>query len=196
MLRPHPVSIVEIGAYWLIVLAGAAALLTAYVRHREKGDATRRSRLSTLGIAIQGIGFVCVGIGPVDGHLPWWDTGSLVGAAVMLALGASAIGIFLAATSAMGKNWSVVARMRSDHQLVRTGPFRVVRHPIYLALLLFLPSLAVAFGHYAQLVAAVPFYIIGTMVRVREEEKLLRAQFGDDHARYVREVPAFIPFLR
>lgn len=96
----------------------------------------------------------------------------------------------------MGRNWSVVARMRSDHELVRTGPFAVVRHPIYLALFLYMLSFAIGFGHFAQLLIAVPFYWVGTIIRIREEEKLLRAQFGEDHARYVREVPAIIPFIR
>jgi protein-S-isoprenylcysteine O-methyltransferase Ste14 len=86
--------------------------------------------------------------------------------------------------------------MRADHQLVRTGPFALVRHPIYLALLLYLVSIGAAFGHWLNLLLAVPVSMVGTLIRVREEEKLLRAQFGEDHARYVREVPAFIPFIR
>jgi protein-S-isoprenylcysteine O-methyltransferase Ste14 len=110
-------------------------------------------------------------------------------------LGGSAIGIFIAATRAMGKNWSVVARLRSDHQLVRTGPFRVVRHPIYVALFLYLLSFGVAFGHLWQFVISLPIYGAGTMIRIRVEEKLLRARFGEDHARYAREVSAFIPGL-
>ena len=95
-----------------------------------------------------------------------------------------------------GKELGVVARTRSDHKLVRSGPFAVVRHPIYLALLLYLLSFGIAFGHLGQLLIAVPLYCVGAAIRIREEEKLLRAQFGEEHARYVREVPAFIPFLR
>jgi protein-S-isoprenylcysteine O-methyltransferase Ste14 len=74
----------------------------------------------------------------------------------------------------MGKNWSLIARTRSDHQLVRNGPFAIVRHPIYLAL---------------------PLYLAGTAIRIRDEEALLRAQFGEEHARYAREVPALIPLI-
>ena len=90
----------------------------------------------------------------------------------------------------------VLARMRSDHQLVRSGPFAVVRHPIYLALFFYMLSFAIAFGHWAQLAIGIPLYWAGALIRIREEDKLLAAQFGDDHARYVREVPAVIPFLR
>ncbi len=128
--------------------------------------------------------------------LPWSSPPALIAAALVALLGGGAIAIFIAATRAMGKNWAVVARTLSDHKLVRSGPFAVVRHPIYLALLLYLLSFGIAFGHLGQLLVAVPLYCIGAAIRVREEEKLLRAQFGEEHARYVREVPAFIPFLR
>jgi protein-S-isoprenylcysteine O-methyltransferase Ste14 len=71
----------------------------------------------------------------------------------------------------------------------------MVRHPIYLALLLYLISIAAALGHWHQLLIAVPLYLAGTLIRIRDEEALLRAQFGDEHARYVRDVPALIPLI-
>lgn len=113
----------------------------------------------------------------------------------MLLLGGTAIALFLSAASTMGKNWSLVARTRTDHLLVRSGPFAMVRHPIYLALLLYLLSIAAALGHWQQLLVAVPLYLAGTIVRIRDEEQLLRAQFGEEHPRYAREVPALFPFI-
>jgi protein-S-isoprenylcysteine O-methyltransferase Ste14 len=110
-------------------------------------------------------------------------------------LAGAAVTLFIASSAAMGKNWSVVARTRADHQLIRTGPFAVVRHPIYLSLLLVLLSMAIAFGHWLNLMIALPLFAAGTVIRIREEEKLLRELFGEDHARYVREVPAFIPLI-
>jgi protein-S-isoprenylcysteine O-methyltransferase Ste14 len=196
MFRPLPISLLQFGLFWIVVAVGAAALIRAFARNRQSGDAAKKSRLSTIGIVLQGIGFGSAGFGPVRIALPWSANSSLVCSALVALLGGSAVAIFIAATRAMGKNWSVVARTRSDHQLVRSGPFGVVRHPIYLALFLYLLSFAIAFGHFGQLLIAAPIYWAGMIIRVHEEEKLLRAQFGDDHARYVREVPAFIPFLR
>jgi protein-S-isoprenylcysteine O-methyltransferase Ste14 len=194
MFRPFPVSLLQFSLFWLVVAIGAVALFRAFRGSSERGAAAKRSWASTGGIALEAVGFAATGFGPVRVALAWSAPASLVSSLVVVLLGGSAIGLFIAATRAMGKNWSVVARMRSDHQLVRSGPFAVVRHPIYLALFLYLLSFAVAFGHIANLIVAVPFFCIGTVVRIREEEKLLRAQFGEDHARYVREVPAFIPF--
>jgi protein-S-isoprenylcysteine O-methyltransferase Ste14 len=195
MLRPYPVSFLQFSLFCLIVFVGAVALFRAFAGSSDRGAAAKRSWLSTTGIAIQALGFGATGFGPIRIALPWSARSSLVCSAIVVLLGGSAIAIFVAATRVMGKNWSVVARTRSDHQLVRSGPFAVVRHPIYLALFLYLLSFAVAFGHFVNLIVAVPFYCVGTVVRIREEEKLLRAQFGEEHARYVREVPAFIPFI-
>ena len=196
MFRPHPISFLQFGLFWIIVVAGGVALVRAFSRSRRGGDAAKKSKLSIAGIVLQAIGFAATGFGPVRFTLPWSAPASILCSLLVALLGGAAIAIFIAATRAMGKNWSVVARMRSDHQLVRRGPFAIVRHPIYLAMLLYMLSFGVAFGHVGQLLIAVPLYCAGAIVRIREEEKLLGAQFGDEHARYVREVPAFIPFLR
>jgi len=195
MLRPHPISFLQFGTFWLIVAIGAAALIRALARKPKDGGTAKKSRVSSTGIALQAVGFGAVGLGPVRFALPWSAAASILWAALVALLGGAAVAIFIAATRAMGKNWSVVARTRSDHQLVRSGPFAVVRHPIYVALFLYMLSFGVAFGHFTQLLIGVPFFCAGTFIRIREEEKLLRAQFGEAHARYVREVPAVIPFI-
>ena len=196
MLRPYPISLPQFGVFWGVVAVGAVALLRTLVRRSGPETGAKRSRLSTVGIALQGVGFGTTGFGPVHVALPWSSPSSIICTLLVALLGGAAVAIFIAATRAMGKNWSVVARTRSDHQLVRSGPFAVVRHPIYLALLLYLLSFGIAFGHFRQLAIALPFYLAGAIIRIRVEETLLRAQFGEEHARYVREVPAFIPFIR
>jgi protein-S-isoprenylcysteine O-methyltransferase Ste14 len=196
MFRPHPISFLQFGAFWIIMIVGATALIRTFARSRQSAEVGKKSRWSTVGIALQAVGFGAVGFGPIRFALPWSAPASILSTALVALLGGGAVAIFIASSRAMGKNWSVVARTRSDHQLVRTGPFAVIRHPIYVALFLDMLSFAVAFGHFGQLLIAVPFYCAGMIVRVREEEKLLRAQFGEDHVRYVREVPAFIPLTR
>jgi protein-S-isoprenylcysteine O-methyltransferase Ste14 len=187
--------LLQFALFWAVVVVGGIALYRAFARSAERGSAAKKSGLSTVGIALQTVAFFGIGFGQLHIALPWWAPSSLICSALVALLGGSAIAIFVAATKAMGKNWSVVARTRSDHELVRTGPFAVVRHPIYLALFLYMLSFGIAFGHFGQLLLALPVYIIGAIIRIREEEKLLRAQFGEEHARYVLEVPAFIPFI-
>lgn len=194
MFRPYAISVLQFGIYWIVFIVGAIALARAFgARKRESG--AKRSGLSTIGIALQGVGFAAVGVGAIRVAVPWWAPSSIICSLLVALLGGSAIAIFVAATRTMGKNWSIVARTRSDHELITTGPFAVVRHPIYLALLLYLLGFGIAFGHLGQFAVGLPFYFAGTWIRIRVEETMLRRQFGDEHARYVRDVPAVIPFI-
>lgn len=93
----------------------------------------------------------------------------------------------------MGANWSLVARTRADHQLVQTGPFAFVRHPIYVALLGLMIATAIAGGHVRNLVLAIPLYGVGTWLRIVYEERLLRQAFGAGYDAYARRVRCFIP---
>ncbi len=95
----------------------------------------------------------------------------------------------------MGANWSLVARTREDHRLVQTGPFALVRNPIYVALLGMICALAIALGHAVNLVLAIPLYLIGTLMRVSIEERLLREMFGQAFDDYARRVKRFIPLV-
>ena len=192
----QPVGLPQLVAFALVVAAGAVTLIRTFVGSWDPRSAGRKSGRSRLGIALQALGFALAGSGRIEVALPWSSANSVVSTLVVALIGGTAAWLFHAAATEMGRNWSIVARTRADHQLVRSGPFAIVRHPIYLAMWLYLFSLGVAFGHWLTLLAGLPFFLAGTLIRVREEEKLLRAQFGEDHARYVREVPAFIPYIR
>ena len=196
MVWHQPVGVPQLVAFALVLAAGSITLIRTLVRSRAPGAAGRSSSRSRLGVALQALGFALTGSGRIDMALPWSSADSLVSTLVVVLIGGTAAGLFRAAATEMGRNWSIVARTRADHQLVRSGPFAIVRHPIYLAMWLCLFSLGVAFGHWLTLLIGLPFFLAGTLIRVREEEKLLRAQFGEDHARYVREIPAFIPYIR
>lgn len=195
MFAPHAVSFLQLNAFVLVTALFVTAVAWIALRNVDHSRYSRRRLRSTVGIALQSLGCAGAGIGLAKPTLPWWAPYSLVSTTLVILLGGAACGLFLSAASTMGKNWSLVARTRTDHELVRTGPFAMVRHPIYLAILLYLISIAAALGHWPQLLFAVPLYLAGSAIRIRDEELLLRARFGEDHARYVREVPALIPLI-
>lgn len=161
-----------------------------------EGITSARSRLSIVGIVIQSAGFVVVAAAPVAFSTPSKSFRSFALAAIALGLGVGGALLFDRSAKALGANWSLVARTREEHHLVRDGPFARMRHPIYFAMLLLLVALSIGLGHIWGLVAAIPLFWVGTAIRIREEERLLRQQFGDAYDKYAREVPAFIPFLR
>ena len=173
----------------------ALALIAARLRagRAPKVAVTRRNNASIIWILGQGLGIAIVGYGQIRVTLDPMSHRALVGGFVVLVLMLGAVLLFHASSRTMGKNWSLVARTREDHQLVQTGPFAFVRHPIYVALFLFMVAMAIAYGHSRNLIVGVPVYALATWFRIRHEEGLLRAQFGADYDRYAARVKRFVP---
>jgi len=190
-----PVGLPGLAALAFGFLAFFTALMAARYRasRSDKVAVARRNRASWIWIGIQGVGIAIAGYGRIDVTLDPMSAKALVECVVVLALMLGAVGLFHASSRTMGKNWSLVARTRQDHQLVQTGPFAVVRHPIYVALFLFMIAMAIAYGHTANLILAVPVFAAATWLRVQHEEQLLRAQFGAEYDAYATRVKRFVP---
>ncbi len=94
----------------------------------------------------------------------------------------------------IGRNWSANVTIKQDHELVRGGPYAVVRHPIYSGLLLAVLGTAVALGEVRGLIAFV-LALIGWRMKSLVEEKFMAEQFGDEYGKYKRKVKALIPFI-
>lgn len=189
-----PVSLLQI---WTFSACGALffvfLLRALWGRSPEVG--AKRDRRSQLGIAIQSIGIALAGFGRIKPTLDSLSPSGLAGTAAVLLLMGGAIALFAGSSRELGRNWSLVARMRSDHELVRTGPYAHIRHPIYLGMLLFLLALAAGLGHWAQLLIALPVFFIGTAMRTRSEDSLLEQSFGQSFREYRNSTPAIIPRL-
>jgi protein-S-isoprenylcysteine O-methyltransferase Ste14 len=115
-------------------------------------------------------------------------------AAVLLA--AASVAVMLACQRALGRQFAYQARLVEGHRLITTGPYRYVRNPIYTALF----GLGLATGLVLSRWPVVPIFAVlyaaGTVIRVRSEERLLRAEFGPEFEDYARRVPAFVPIPR
>jgi protein-S-isoprenylcysteine O-methyltransferase Ste14 len=84
--------------------------------------------------------------------------------------------------------------LKEDHELITSGPYALVRHPIYTGLLLAFVGCAVARGEWRGVLAvAVVFAVLWHKLRL--EEKWLGAQFGEPYAAYSRRVAALVPYL-
>lgn len=197
LVHPEPTSVYSVVALFCSLFAWVAVLLIARGRRGPAGTevTSKRDSGSMLGVAVQAIGFLAVGFGPLDLVLGAPDGPAIAELVVVLVLIAGVIGLFFASSRAMGRNWAIVARTRDDHQLVTWGPFAVIRNPIYVALFVWILVMALALGHWRGLVLAVPLYWIGTWMRVRREEALLRAQFGIAYDAYAARVKRFVPGL-
>jgi protein-S-isoprenylcysteine O-methyltransferase Ste14 len=111
-----------------------------------------------------------------------------------LALTVVGIGTAIWARLSLGSNWSGMVTLKKDHQLIRSGLYRWVRHPIYTGILLAMFGTAMIGGHLrgwvGMALALAAFYI-----KARREEKFLREEFGLAFEEHARRTGRFFPKL-
>ncbi len=115
-----------------------------------------------------------------------------------LALVFASVAIQMAFSSVkhLGKQFRLHAGLYHDHELVRTGAYAVVRHPIYAALLAMLFATILIVTPFRWAVVSVAVFIAGTEIRVRTEDRLLASRFGQEFSEYRTRVSAYLPFVR
>jgi protein-S-isoprenylcysteine O-methyltransferase Ste14 len=92
----------------------------------------------------------------------------------------------------LGKNWSAEVRIRTGHQLIRTGPYARLRHPIYTGLLLALIGTALVIGKYRALMA-IAIFLLGFTRKAKREEAFLAQEFGPALEEHKRLTGFFLP---
>ena len=95
----------------------------------------------------------------------------------------------------LGRNWSGVVTIKQDHELIDTGPYALVRHPIYTGLLVAFVGSAVVRGEWPGVLAVLIAWA-ALWRKLRLEERWMIDRFGERYAAYCKRVPALIPFLR
>ena len=119
------------------------------------------------------------------GLWPFW-----LGAAVTVA------GLLFAvwAREHLGRNWSRSVTIKQGHELISTGPYALVRHPIYTGILAGFLGMAVAISQVRGFLAFALFFL-ALWIKLRMEEQWMRSQFGEEYANYARHTAALIPYL-
>jgi protein-S-isoprenylcysteine O-methyltransferase Ste14 len=92
----------------------------------------------------------------------------------------------------IGRYWSSTVSLRAGHELIRTGPYARIRHPIYTGILLAVVGTALAIGRYRALVAFVIMLLAFTW-KSKREEALLAGQFGSAFEEHRRHTGFFLP---
>jgi protein-S-isoprenylcysteine O-methyltransferase Ste14 len=158
----------------------------------------KREPGSLFGVALQGVSYGIVwGVHrtmftPFISHS---EPLALAASVLAMVAAASSVWLIMAALKTLGKEWSLTARLVEGHQLATSGPYAYVRHPIYTGMLGMLMATGLAVSHWAALLGALVVFFVGTIIRVRREEKLLRGAFGEQFEAYARRVPAILPGL-
>ena len=157
---------------------------------REESVGSRLLHVVPLVIAGLLLWFDKVPLGPLETELlPWAPWEFWTGAAIT----AAGLGFAVWARVHIGRNWSGTVTLKQDHELVDSGPYAIVRHPIYTGLLLAFVGSALARDEWRGVLAVVIAWV-ALWRKLRVEEKWMLELFGEKYADYRRRVPALIPF--
>lgn len=131
------------------------------------------------------------------GVVPWqferlWTAGPVFGWA-MVALTAASLAFTWWARLAMGRLWNGGVSRTAEHRVIESGPFALVRHPIYTGMIAAVWGVAVLQARPLALLGAVLF-ALGFTLKARLEERFLAAEFPG-YEDYRRRVPMIVPFV-
>jgi protein-S-isoprenylcysteine O-methyltransferase Ste14 len=177
---------------WIVLVA--VWVVGAFMTRQTARQQTSNSRLWQMGIVLlgmwllfgQGTGFAWMD----EAAFPMTEIVTIAGLATTLAGVAFAIW----ARATLGANWSGVITVKVGHNLVRRGPYRIVRHPIYTGLLIAVAGTALTYGSIRGILS-LPIVAFGLWLKTLTEERFMVQEFGEEYLCYKREVRALVPFL-
>ena len=172
-------------AYWVV-----GALRTRATVRRESFGA----RYGVMLVEVVGFTLLFNGdanIGPLSRHfLPRTETGADLG----ILLTWAGLGLAIWARYHLGQYWSGRITLKEGHQLIRTGPYARLRHPIYTGLDLAVIGTGLVFDRW-RCVAAVCVITIGFVIKAKREEALLAGQFGEAFVEHRKHTGFLLPKL-
>ncbi len=150
----------------------------------KEGGTLRLFKLVGLFVVAAGIGEYVFWSKPIV----WWI--------VLLGVLVSASSFYLRnqAIKALGKFWSLHVEIRDNHQFVKSGPFRFVRHPAYTSMVMEIVAVGLVLQAPVSAAVALILFVPVLYKRITIEERELIAKFGEDYSTYRKLTPALLPF--
>jgi protein-S-isoprenylcysteine O-methyltransferase Ste14 len=180
------------GYIWLVLL-GVWVVMRVRVKQTREKDSSGRYALHVVSMVV-GLWLLFeryFKLGALDQVLITQTQWVLL---IGLALTAAGVGLAIWARVSLGKNWSAVVTLKKDHELVRTGLYRWVRHPIYTGVLLGMVGTALIAGHLRGWLGFL--IILGSFYfKARREEGMLRREFGEKFEDHAQRTGMFLPKL-
>ena len=178
----------------LIAIVALGLWLTPLLRMRSQNRSKtvqtidRRARW---GVLLEAAGYSLMWVSGLWNRSPAvWQ---LMLAIVLLVL---AVTISFEAAAALGSQLRIDASLSTDHRLIRSGPYRWVRHPVYSSFLCLSLGTGLLLAPLWLMALGVAVFLCGTEIRVRVEDAMLAARFGQEFEQYRSAVSAYLPGLR
>ena len=191
-MRSYPLALNIISGCW--TLFAVIWLLAAFATKKSVYRESRAQRLRYVIPILLG-GFLLA-----KGHrlsdplnhrvIPHVDALAWIGVALCVA----GLGFCIWARFTLGRNWSGVVTLKGGHELITSGPYALVRHPIYTGLLTMFVATVIVLGHVAGIIG-MPFVFASFWIKLRYEEKLMLKQFPEQYAAYQKRVKRIILFI-
>jgi protein-S-isoprenylcysteine O-methyltransferase Ste14 len=94
----------------------------------------------------------------------------------------------------LGKYWSAMITLKDEHKLIRSGPYRFVRHPIYTGFIAGAIGSAITIGS-GDAWVGVAILVPTCLVKIWREEKFLATEFGEEYLQFCSDVAMIVPFV-
>jgi len=98
--------------------------------------------------------------------------------------------------ASLGKNWSNILEIKKDHQLVKNGPYKKIRHPMYTHFWILIISQGLIIDNWIVLTYGLLAWGTLYFLRVRKEENMMMEEFGDQYKEYMKETGRLIPKIK
>jgi protein-S-isoprenylcysteine O-methyltransferase Ste14 len=181
-----------ITSLWILTgIVWAVGALTTKRTRRHESVASRILHISIMAVAFALVFKPAFRPGPLD-MLFIVPTPAVEWTGV--ALTAAGIGLTIFARLTLGRNWSGTVTVKEDHELIRGGPYAVVRHPIYSGLALALLGSSISSARLGALLGVV-VGLAGLRLKSRIEENFMEQEFGEQYTDYKCRVKALIPLV-
>jgi protein-S-isoprenylcysteine O-methyltransferase Ste14 len=185
-----------IAACWVIFMV--VWFIAAFFTKRTVERSASFWRVVWIAAAIAVISLAGSGNGVVWNRLPqgwdwtWADTDAI--GVIADAVTVAGLLITLWARATLGSNWSGTVTFKENHELITSGPYAFVRHPIYTGLLTMLLGTVIISGH-AFGFAVLALGTLMLWLKSLDEERLMTKHFPDAYPPYKKRVRAIIPFV-
>lgn len=175
---------------WLVFFVyWAISALSSKVAKKTESVAERLQRMAPLAVAYVLLFYQAAKFGWLDKR---FIQDSPAVAVMGVTLTAAGVAFAIWARWHLGANWSAIVSIREEHELIRTGPYRRVRHPIYTGMLLAMAGTALVLGEVRGLLAFA-ITLAAFYSKARKEEAWLVREFGEKFEAHARQTGMFLP---
>jgi protein-S-isoprenylcysteine O-methyltransferase Ste14 len=175
---------------WMVFfLYWAISALSSKVAKKTESGAERVQRMLPLAVAYLLLFYRGTSLGWLGKR---FVPDSSAAAVIGLSLTAAGVAFAIWARWHLGANWSAIVSIREQHELIRSGPYRRVRHPIYTGMLLAMAGTALVLGEVRGLLAFA-ITLLAFYWKARKEEAWLTSEFGEDFNVHAHQTGMFLP---